>query len=75
MSKQITYYVIATGTDCDGYNSGHCVPFIRLKKALKFAEGQNEWSDGMQYSVVLKKRAQEYCDDYFIRLPIYEGEA
>lgn len=76
MSKQITYYVIATGTDCDGYNSGHIVCFIRYKKAVKYARSSNEWSDGLQYGIVGKKRAQEYCDEHNLHnsLLIYEGE-
>jgi hypothetical protein len=63
--EKALFWVLATGSDCDGYNSGSIFPFANYEEAITSAEGSNEWSDGIKYyvtdnwGVVL-----EYCNDY-----------
>lgn len=62
-------YVIATGTDCDGGNSGHCYVLSTEKEAEGFAEELASGSDGLMYGAVAREEAEEYCEDYGISLP------
>jgi len=67
-------YVIAEGLDCDGFNGGHIYKFKYSKDAVIFCNSCNEHSDGLQYLVVDKIRAIEYCNDYNKQLPTYFSE-
>jgi len=59
------YWVIAVGTDCDGYNSGRVEAFSFEQDAIDYADVQNEWSDGISYCVISSlDTLRNYCDDY-----------
>lgn len=59
------YWVIALGSDCDGYNSGRVASFAFEQDANDYADGQNEWSDGIRYYVTNSlDTLRDYCDDY-----------
>lgn len=59
------FWVIATGTDCDGYNSGLIIPFETNEEAEQYAWECNEWSDGIRYQVTSSLDIlREYCNDY-----------
>ena len=64
-------FVIALGLDCDGFNSGHIYKFKYVNNAISFAKEVNSGSDGIEYKVVNKTQALEYCQDYNIELPTY----
>lgn len=59
------YWVLGTGKDCDGCNSGHVASFSNLDEAHEYADSQNEWSDGICYKVTSSLNLlREYCNDY-----------
>ena len=73
MEKLATHWVLQTGTDCDGYNSGRVYAFNNKDDAYKFADDQNEWSDGMGYQVTDKiETAEYYCEDYNLNINNYK---
>ena len=73
IKKLATYWVLQTGTDCDGYNSGRVYAFDNEDDAYKFADDQNEWTDGMGYGVTDKfEIVQEYCEDYNLNINNYK---
>jgi hypothetical protein len=73
MEKLATYWVLQTGTDCDGYNSGHVSTFDNEENAHKCAEEQLEWSDGLGYHVTDNpKDLQRYCEDYNLNINNYK---
>lgn len=62
---EANYWVIATGSDCDGYNNGHIAGFTFEKDAIQYADEQNEWSDGLRYHVTSSLDIlRDYCNDY-----------
>lgn len=59
------FWVLATGLDCDGYNSGNIIPFGRSEDAEQYAFECNEWSDGIKYVVTDSLDVlRDYCNDY-----------
>jgi hypothetical protein len=73
MDKLATYWVIQTGTDCDGYNSGRVYAFDNEDDAHKCAEEQSEWSDGLGYHVTDNLEGlQRYCEDYNLNINNYK---
>ena len=64
-------FVIAQGLDCDGFNNGHINKFKYSKDAVNFCNSCNESSDGLQYSVVNKEIAAQYCETFNIQIPTY----
>ena len=66
-----TYFVIACGKDCDGYNRGEVRTFPCKEFAEISAENSNEWSDGIQYRVVWIDGLSEYCQGF---LHLDEGQ-
>lgn len=62
---EANYWVIGCGNDCDGYNSGSVAPFEYEEDAYKYADLQNEWSDGISYYVITSlDTLRNYCDDH-----------
>jgi len=67
MENQInaTHWVIACGSDCDGYSQGQVSQFASENEAQDYAERQNEWSDGIQYSIATNLNIlRSYCEYY-----------
>jgi hypothetical protein len=65
--KKASHWVLAYGSDCDGYSSCNVSSFASLEEALESAEGSNEWSDGIRYAVIDKwEQVVSYCDDWFV---------
>lgn len=58
------FYVAAYGSDCDGHNNGSIMAYDTLEAANKSAAESNGWSDGLQYSVIDRKRAIQYCNSF-----------
>lgn len=59
------YWVLAIGTDCDGYAKGSVTPFAYQNDAVEYADGQNEWSDGIRYYITSSLDVlRDYCSDY-----------
>lgn len=64
------YWVLQTGRDCDGYNSGRITPFTTRENAQNYAHESNEWSDGMGYFVTDSwDIVKSYCEDYSLLAP------
>ena len=64
-NKLAKYWVLTTGKDCDGYNSGHVTAYKNYKEAYQNAEDSIKWSDGLNYHVTDKiEDLQRYCEDY-----------
>jgi hypothetical protein len=70
-----TYFVIACGKDCDGYNRGEVKTFPCKEFAEISAENSNEWSDGIQYRVVGIDEVWQYCQDFWMNEGHYILEA
>jgi hypothetical protein len=59
------FWVIATGKDCEGYNSGRVTAFSNQQDATKFADDMNDWSDGIGYRVINDLwDMKAYCESY-----------
>jgi Mg2+ and Co2+ transporter CorA len=63
------YWVVATGIDCDGFNSGHIYTFVDYDAAFDFAKSLSEGSDGLSYGVIdniedLKTYCLSFNKDY-----------
>jgi hypothetical protein len=63
--KEANYWVIETGSDCDGvYTRGRVWAFETQDEAYYFSYKQTEWSDGMKYPVLaLFSSVVDYCND------------
>ena len=65
MENQInaTHWVIACGSDCDGYIRADVSQFASENEAKDYAERLNEWSDGVQYSITNNLNIlRNYCE-------------
>jgi hypothetical protein len=64
-NKLATCWVLTTGKDCDGFNSGHVTAYQSYEEAYQNAQDAIEWSDGLGYHVTDKlEDLESYCDDY-----------
>lgn len=73
---EANFWVIAHGVDCDGCNDGSIYPFNTKEEADDFSDESNEWSDGIQHSVIdsvdeLMKYCSEYSKDFTNYLSTY----
>jgi hypothetical protein len=65
MENQInaTHWVIACGSDCDGYIRADVSQFASENEARNYAERLNEWSDGVQYNITNNLNIlRNYCE-------------
>ena len=64
--KEANYWVIETGSDCDGvYTRGRVWAFETQDEAYEYSDKQHEWSDGMKYPVLaLFSSVVDYCNDH-----------
>lgn len=61
--NKANYWVIGYGCDCDGAEAFKLDAFNNLEQANKWAQRQNEWSDGVTYSVTENwSEVVDYCD-------------
>lgn len=64
------YYVIGYGSDCDGYSAFKCSAFVELDDAVRYCDSQNEWSDGVRYSITSDMVVvKDYCDSWLQKIP------
>ncbi len=64
--KKANYWVIETGSDCDGvYTIGRVYAFETETEAYDWSDEKTEWSDGMRYPVIaLFSSVVDYCNDH-----------
>jgi hypothetical protein len=64
--REANYWVIETGSDCDGvYTRGRVWAFETQDEAYEYSDKQHEWSDGMKYPVLaLFSSVVDYCNDH-----------
>lgn len=70
------YWVVANGTDCDGFNSGRVYPFRTYNEADNFRKELQKGSDGIVYDTLCSTiELSNYCNsfdlDYTNYLTVY----
>lgn len=63
MDIQDKYFVLETGTDCDGFGRDAIYAYDTKEEAEKSAEESNYWSDGQRYHVITYDEIQEHIDN------------
>lgn len=65
------YFVIGSGSDCDGHSKFHCEAFVNEESAIQYCDSQNEGSDGVRYYMTTDMRLVDaYCSDYGTYIPL-----
>lgn len=68
MEDEIVYakfWAIGCGLDCHGHNTGHVVCFDNEEDANTYVDKNNEYSDGIVYSVTSDIEVMiDYCDSF-----------
>lgn len=59
------FWILAHGTDCDGFNSGSIASFNNLKEAQNYLDDCVGSSDGLMYDITSNIcDVFDYCQDY-----------